>query len=94
MAKLISCTRYPETQEVEYVTDDFSRIVHNERTGEWTLFRLPTPNDILAAHFQKATGPFSDARDIPTLLTPIRYTPPVLADAPRHSAEVMDETDD
>ena len=92
MARLISATRYPETQEVEYVTDDFSRIVHNERTGEWTLFRIPTPNDILAAAHPKATAHALSAIEL--LAEPVRYTPPVLADVPRHSAEVEDETDD
>lgn len=85
MAKLISATRYPETHEVEYVTDDFSRIVHNERTGEWTLFRIPTPNDLLE-HALDMLG--KRVSDLAAYSVPIRYTPPVLADAPRHTAEV------
>lgn len=94
MARLISATRYPESQEVEYITDDFSRIVHNERTMEWTLFRIPTHNDILNAVRGGEIVKREAQQLIADIVKPVRYTPPVLADAPRHSAEVMDETDD
>lgn len=90
MAKIVSATRYPETQEIEYITDDFCRIVQNERTGEWTLFRIPSPNGILSVVFE---GRMNEGT-IEQYTAPIRYTPPQLADAPRHNAEVMDESDD
>lgn len=41
-------TRYPESREVEYLLDD-ARLVHDERTGSWTLYRIPTPNMLLEA---------------------------------------------
>lgn len=90
MAKLIACTRYPESREVGYTWDDGSESIFNERTKEWTLWRIPTHNEILGA----ASGDVVSQASIATYANPIRYTPPVLADAPRHNAEVEDETDD
>ena len=68
-----------------YVTDDFCRIVHDTRTGEWTLFRIPTPDDLL----EMAAGvKHPRITDLAAYAAPIRVTPPTLADAPYHSAEV------
>lgn len=83
MAKLISATYYDETREWVYVTDSFSRIVHDTRTGEWTLHRIPTPNDLLDVHYG-----MPDAQDIATLTAPVRIATPTLPDAPYHAAEV------
>ena len=85
MSKLIDATFYPETEEYVYVTDDFCRIVHDTRTGEWTLFRIPTPDDLLA-HAFGAKAP--RIGNLAAYTAPIRFTPPTLADAPYHSAEV------
>ena len=94
MSKLIAVTRYPDSREVEYVTDDFCRIVHCERTGAWTLLRIPTPQDILDNADTRPFGTAANARNIPALTAPIRVTPPVLADAPRHNADAWDGDDD
>ena len=79
MARLISVAHFPETYEIEYVTDDFSRIIHNMRTGELTLFRIPTPNDIL----ENAAFGVYDPRieNLAAFMEPVRYTPAVVADA-------------
>lgn len=78
MARLISVTHFPETGEIEYVTDDFARIIRNTRTGELTLFRIPTPNDILE-HATNVRNP--RIADVAEFMQPVRFTPAVVADA-------------
>jgi hypothetical protein len=88
MSRIVQATYYDDTREWVYVTDDFCRLVHDTRTGEWTLFRIPTP-----AHIMDTLRPQSDdnKHDLMAFTAPIRYVPPVQADltaAPRFDAEV------
>jgi hypothetical protein len=86
MSSIVSATRYDDTNEIEYITDDFYRIVQDLRTGHWTLFRIPFPGDLL----EHATVGYTHHRipDLRVYSLGLRVTPPVLADAPRHSADV------
>jgi hypothetical protein len=85
MAKLISATYYDETREWVYVTDNFCRLVHDTRLGEWTLHRIPTPNDIA----ELASGVYDPRiENLAAYTAPIRIAPPTFADAPYHAAEV------
>ena len=89
MARLIERTLHPETRERVYLWDDGSETVFNERTKEWTLFRVPPANEISAA----VHGDPDAQQLIAEYTKGIRYTPPVLADAPRHSADVAEDDD-
>lgn len=78
MARLIAVTHFPKTYEIEYVTEDFARIIHNTRTGELALHHIPTPNDILE---HQAGVPIPRIKCLAEFMEPVRYTPAVVADA-------------
>lgn len=85
MPKVIQRTDHADSREVVFDYDDGSRVIHDTRTKSWTLFRIPTQDD-LCEHAQGATN--TRLADLAAYCAPIRYVPPVLADAPRHDAEV------
>lgn len=90
MPNVISRTEHADSREVEYLYDNGTRVIHDERTGAWTVWRIPSITDILAA----AKGNGDAQSNILDITEPVRYTPPVLADAPRHTAEVGAGDDD
>lgn len=90
MPKVIARTEHPDSREVQAFYDDGSKVIYDERTKTFTLYRWPTQNDILAA----ASGDVAAQETFLQWIAPVRYTPPTLADAPRHTAEVGSGDDD